>query len=502
MTASPTTIETELAELVEESFTTFCEEIGAMFEWEMESERKDVVDAETVKGLQKRFKKFVAVYDVRTKGVLNGTFQVIFDHAGLFTLAGMIVMLPDKLINNHRKCGTVKEAGEINDSIKEAGNLFIGSMDKVFREGMEGHGHFLHTNTYVGEPWKESRDRTGEAFADEFLLIVCEMKIDPYPPFQCGVAFPKNVYDGTADVEPEVEVETESQDQTATAEDAPPLTEETVNVTPETDPSAVVAPEAQAEPEQPDQTVKTENDRSASEETEQAASDVEPPKAIEPEAPDEDEQQGEAEKAEDDRPSPEEKAQVKDEGEKAVVETVSPPTDNTSAKQAEPSEQIIGSDIKHEAAVNAMGEVSGLCAKDIMQENVLWCSSEEGMGEVLAKMCQSGMNCALIGPQGTPEGIVSMSDLRAGMSPYLRPEFAQWRRPIDDASLRIKVKWLMSKDIHTVKSQDGLSDVASSMCHLKLHSMPVVGREGKIEGVVDVFDILRTLSRSDMKVAM
>jgi len=116
-------------------------------------------------------------------------------------------------------------------------------------------------------------------------------------------------------------------------------------------------------------------------------------------------------------------------------------------------------------------------------------------------MCQSGINYALIGPQGIPEGIVSMSDLRAGMSPYLRPEFAQWRRPIDDASLRIKIRWLMSKKVHTVKSEDCLSDVAASMCRLDLRSMPVVNQEGEIEGFISVFDVLRTLSRSDTKVA-
>jgi CBS-domain-containing membrane protein len=176
--------------------------------------------------------------------------------------------------------------------------------------------------------------------------------------------------------------------------------------------------------------------------------------------------------------------------------------ENASVKQETQSEQTIESKIEPEPTTKTIENVSGLCAKDIMQENVLWCSSEDGMGEVLAKMCQSGMNYALIGPEGTPEGIVSMSDLRAGMSPYLRPEFTRWRRPIDDASLRIKVKWLMNKEIHTVKSQDDLSEVAASMCHLGLHSIPVVGQEGKIEGMVNVFDVLRTLSRSNTKVTM
>ena len=115
-------------------------------------------------------------------------------------------------------------------------------------------------------------------------------------------------------------------------------------------------------------------------------------------------------------------------------------------------------------------------------------------------MCQGGINYALVGSQGTLEGIVSMSDLRAGMSPYLRPEFGKWRRPIDDASLRIKVRWLMSKKIHTVKSLDRLSDVVSTMCRLGLRSIPVVTQNGQIEGIINVFDVLRTLSRSDKEI--
>jgi CBS domain-containing protein len=203
--------------------------------------------------------------------------------------------------------------------------------------------------------------------------------------------------------------------------------------------------------------------------------------------------------AETDNSVPKETVEEKDYSDKPVAETISSPVENATVTGKEQSG--VSSDVKQEPSNDAIGNLRGLCARDIMQKNILWCSSEEGMGEVLAKMCQGDKNYALIGRDDTPEGIVSMSDLRAGMSPYLRPEFAKWRRPIDDASLRIKVRWLMSKNVHTVKSHDCLSDVATSMCRLGLRSMPVVNQKGQIEGLVNVFDVLRTLSHSDIEVA-
>ena len=51
----------------------------------------------------------------------------------------------------------------------------------------------------------------------------------------------------------------------------------------------------------------------------------------------------------------------------------------------------------------------------------------------------------MIGADGVLEGLVSKSDLAGAASPYLRPEFAKWRWPLDDATLQIKVKWIMSR---------------------------------------------------------
>jgi len=479
MTTAQTTFEAELAELVESSFATFCQETGAMFGWEMESEQREVC-IETVKGLKKRFKKVCAAYAVQSDGVLNGRFQLIFDHKGLFTVGGMIVMLPENRIIENRKLGTVKEADEISDAVKEAGNMLIGSLDKVFRGDLEGHGHLLHTNTFIGEPWDKPDENLGLGIDEEFLYIACEMKIESYPAFQCGVIFPKRVYDHE---------EKSSAGQPVAAE-----------------------PKPQVEAEQQSQAAKTKDDRSEPEERSEERNETEKPIAdtiVHPEenVPATKEEQPaqtvgsgvkqELSNTENDDSVPEEKAELKSESEESVAEAMSSSVENASVIKDEQFARAVNSDVKKEPPNNVTESFPCLCARDIMRRNVLWCSSEEAVGKVLAKMCQNDINFALVGSQGMPEGIVSMSDLRAGMSPYLRPEFAKWRRPIDDASLRIKVRWLMSKKIHTVKSRDRLSEVAVTMCRLGLRSMPVVAQDGQIEGIISVFDVLRTLLHSD-----
>jgi CBS domain-containing protein len=294
------------------------------------------------------------------------------------------------------------------------------------------------------------------------------MKIESYPAFQCGVTFPKGVYGPMA-----------KQD------DGQP---------------AAVEPKPSVDGEQQDQREKIDKDDSIPEKGIEAKSDAELPGAEELKPPVDAERQSQTEKIEEDDFPSEAKAVARDENEKPETDAVSSAVENASVATEKQSAQAIGSDTQQEPSKNAISALLDLRASDIMQKDILWCSSEEGMGEVLAKMCQGGMNCALVGPKGTLEGIVSMSDLRAGMSPYLRPEFAQWRRPIDDASLRIKVGLLMSKNVHTVKSQDGLSDIVAHMCRRGLHSMPVVNSEGQIEGIISVFDVLRTLSHAGTQV--
>ncbi len=111
----------------------------------------------------------------------------------------------------------------------------------------------------------------------------------------------------------------------------------------------------------------------------------------------------------------------------------------------------------------------------------------------LAKMQQANSSYMMVGGDGALEGIVSKSDLTGAFSPYLRPVFAKWRRSLDDATLQIKIKWIMSRSVRTVKPETSLSAVIGNMCQFGGCALPVVDKEGKVQGLVTIFDILQAL---------
>ncbi|MCG8377611.1 MAG: hypothetical protein MI702_14130, partial [Chlorobiales bacterium] len=82
----------KVVELAKESLDAFCDDISTMFEVEMSCEQLDA-SIGTLKDIKKHFKKIAAVHTVQAQGGLDGHFQLVFDQAGLFTLAGVIVML-------------------------------------------------------------------------------------------------------------------------------------------------------------------------------------------------------------------------------------------------------------------------------------------------------------------------------------------------------------------------------------------------------------------------
>jgi len=152
MTASETETKSKTIELATNAFEAFCDDISGMFGIEMKCVTTGIF-TETTKGLSQKYKKLSAVTLVKTEGILNGTFHTVFDQAGMFALAGIIIMLPKQKVLDDMKRGTPKEAEAIADTIKETGNLLVGSWDRVFREELEGHGHFLQAGTFIGNPW-------------------------------------------------------------------------------------------------------------------------------------------------------------------------------------------------------------------------------------------------------------------------------------------------------------------------------------------------------------
>jgi CBS domain-containing membrane protein len=136
-----------------------------------------------------------------------------------------------------------------------------------------------------------------------------------------------------------------------------------------------------------------------------------------------------------------------------------------------------------------------------MQAEIVWGSADYSVQQAVEEMQQHNTNYIVVGRNGVVEGIVSKSDLSGAISPYLRPEFSKWRRPLDDATLQIKIRWIMSRQVHTVKPETPLTVIMKDMRRFGRRAMPVVDREGKVQGLVTVFDIFKALLRNSPRSA-
>lgn len=397
MTPPQTDILPQLTELSASAFEAFCNDISGMFGVEMAS-RMQSGCRQTVKGLVNQFKKLSAVINVRAKGILQGDFYIVFDKEALFTLAGTIVMLPEQRIQSIRKSGTAKDAEELHDAVAETGNLLVGSWDRVFREGLQGHIHFLQTATYIGNPWDNSEKNIGLSDNKECLFFPCEITLGSFPAFNSGVIFPEAV------VHPALE--------------------------------SPKAPEAQPPV----------SSNSQDTQTEQSGTSAEPVSNVQTE------------------------------------QTVGGSVSETIQKMVQSLPVL---PLEH---VHAL---FGVCARDIMQKEVLWGQPEDSVGQVMEKMRQADGACILIGAPGSLQGIITWIDIAEAVSVYLRPAFAKWRRPADDATLQIKSKVMMSRPVRTIKPQTSLAVILEDMCQHRLRCLPVVNEQNVVAGVVTAFDIFK-----------
>jgi len=148
------------------------------------------------------------------------------------------------------------------------------------------------------------------------------------------------------------------------------------------------------------------------------------------------------------------------------------------------------------AALGSTGSPLTISAKDIMQKDILWGSPDDTVYQALTKMQQHDTGYMMVGTDSTLEGIVSNSDITGAISPYLRPIFAKWRRPLDEATLQIKIKWIMSRPVHTITLDTSIEAIMENICQFGRRALPVVDQHSKVHGLVTVFDIFQLMLKN------
>jgi len=437
------TLQSRIIDLASEALTSFCDDMSGMFGVHMSCEQVNVNEDARAE-IEESYKTLGAVYSVKVSGTLNDDFQILVDKPGLFTITGVVVMLPKSRILSSAKRGTLADAHEISDAVGEVGNLMIGSWDRVFRAGLDENTHFLHSDTFVGDPCAEDNGVLDLHSDEEVTFVSYEMTVREYPPFKCGVYLPNRLFD-EVESDPETDGQDEAEPAVLEAEAAP--TEAADPVTASTE-----------EPESPDLPM-----QSTDADAEAVLVDIDDPVA----APVQ-----ESESPEPLIPSDDSQAEaVPSEGEDAV---------------------LIGAE---SVSVNPGGSQ---LAKDLMQTQVYWVSVDDTVNQAQTKMREVGVSYLLVGDGTKLAGIVTRSDVDSAASVYLRPIFSKWRRPEDDATLQIRLKWIMSKQIYSVKPETPLFNIVHLKCKCDISCLPVVDAQGQVLGVVTTTDVLKSVMNQDL----
>jgi CBS domain-containing protein len=550
------------------AFEAFCSDISVMFGLETQCSPLQVT-AESVKDLSKYFKELAAVSSVETKGTLDGTFQLVFDKVGLFTLAGITFPLTQEQILKNTKAGSTEDAEALSNALSEAANVLIEASDKLFRERLPDHDSFVLSRTFIGDPWDEPQEKMGLAPEEEFLAVLCEMTVGPYPTFNCAAIFPKTIFAGPPEqqqTEPQQKTDSEAEDKTDEAtqiesedkaqdqtdaeadqkvepqgQENPPTPAEEKDTADAQQQVENKAEEAKPQVEEKTQPqAKEETEPQAQDETEenpepQTEEKAEPqaeeeaqPKAeekTEPQAQDETEENSEPQTQGKPDPQAEEQAQTKaEEQTKPAAEEQSYDTDTDSSDESaeekaptDPSEEqpvsetiqkmtsspaVLPGETNQPAAAENVPACSDTvplmtCAEDVMQKDIGWIAPENSVQDALTILQQNDVDYIMVGSDKNLEGIVSRSDVNGALSPYLQPMFAKWRRPLDDATLRIKIKWIMTRTIRTVNQDTPLTAIMQTMCQFDWRALPVIDKQGNVQGLVTAFDIFRALLKAD-----
>lgn len=429
-------------DLTVEAMKAFAEDISTMFDTPVESLQSDI-ETGTVDNLKNsHYKKLCAVIMVRSEGTMNGEFQVVFDKEGLFTLAGTFVMQPEQIINVNRKNGGEKEAGDIGDALGEVGNLMVGAFDRVFRESYPGHGHHVQCGTFVGNPWSNPESKIHIAPKAELDINSFEVRVGSYGPFYAAVVYPTSIYEKPAQppAAPETPAATAAAQPAAQPNEAAPAP-----VSPSSPSADTVSTGTPAVPSIP-----------------AALADGIPPAGS-----------------------------VPSEGTPIPASASPSPTGPVShAIQKMATAMALDSQV---GAMEAGLACCSLSAREVMRTEVVWATDEETVEDLVNKMQRHDSGYVLIGKNGKLEGIISRSDIRGALSPYLQTMFAKWRTPMDIATLQIKARWVMNRPVRTIRPDASIGAVMHTMMEHGGRCMPVVDENGQVHGVVTVFDLFHAL---------
>jgi len=168
--------------------------------------------------------------------------------------------------------------------------------------------------------------------------------------------------------------------------------------------------------------------------------------------------------------SPEEPAQILSE------ETVSPPS---------PVDDLQDLNLQ---------DTHGLTAEAIAEKDFPAVHPEATLAEALEKMQESKADYLFVVDGLKLLGIITITDVKGGLSPFLEEPFREYCRPQDDATQRFKVSWFINSDVPVVSPETSLLEVAKIAAKQPMLSIPVCVR-GRVVGEIPIPKLIAVLAK-------
>ena len=142
---------------------------------------------------------------------------------------------------------------------------------------------------------------------------------------------------------------------------------------------------------------------------------------------------------------------------------------------------------------------------DVMTVDVLTVSPETSLKDVALLLASRGISgCPVVDAEGALLGVVSEADILAKeRRPPHQSRFAHllgYTEPADDKALARTAGEAMSSPPITVDSARRVDAAAALMLDKSVNRLPVVGRDGKLVGIVTRADLVRAFVHSDEEI--
>lgn len=138
------------------------------------------------------------------------------------------------------------------------------------------------------------------------------------------------------------------------------------------------------------------------------------------------------------------------------------------------------------------GKETGVCAKDIMTEEVIVIYEDMPIREVAHLMLRNRVSGFPVINKGVGlVGVVTMTDLFRLINKATNEGDEAFHHHIHDEK-NLPVAYVMSKDVITIKPETTLDEIVHLLVNEKIHTFPVVV-DRRIVGVVSRHDVLNAV---------